>query len=481
MPTKLIIPLQHSLDDSSYFSHLFRDKYRIIFELIISALKYFSTFLMYSATFQIKSSSDSKFFIRNMKLLNSTNKITIDLNSEHQRTVLINEFFGELDAYIDAVEESIAIRQFFHSTDPTFHDGKTFHVLVLVPYQHQWNLILDDLSLGYHHLSYMLSLPIPIINNLSLDLFDSLLHNRISSFDKLLQYLILLRKRIGLTKRLIQSIKFLFQNKQFKEELFFNSNLNRFIETFSDLSLFSFEFLNLFRKAISLFMPLKLNEIVKFLLKLSNKTLRCLFINILIRFIFKPRAFSRHILLSTLCSIFYLLVLDESYSNDCLMSVAYNIIKRVRKNSSDKEIIEKCFKIHLIPMIINIYREKKNRILPLAFILIYEFCLNMLNYYCSTSLTSSFNVISMNEALLICSCQSCSKLQMFLIDSKNSTLIYDLSENLESDHCLRHTLSKFPMLSMEYKHDSCTGREQTLIISKCSYEQELKQLCFHLR
>ncbi|CAF3808440.1 unnamed protein product [Rotaria sp. Silwood1] len=298
MPTKLIIPFQDSLDDSSYFSHLFRAKYRIMFELIMSALKYFSSFLMYSATFQIK-------------------------------------------------------------TDPTFHDGKTFHVLVLVPYQHQWNLILDDLSLGYHHLSYMLSLPIPIINNLSLDLFDSLLHNRISSFDKLLQYLILLRKRIGLTKRLIQSIKFLFQNKQFKEELFFNSNLNRFIETFSDLSLFSFEFLNLFRKAISLFMPIKLNDIVKFLLELSNKTLRCLFINILIRFIFKPRAFSIHILLSTLCSIFYLLVLDESYSNDCLMNLAYNIIKRVRKNSSDNDIIEKCFKIHLIPMIINIYREKK--------------------------------------------------------------------------------------------------------------------------
>ncbi|CAF3913687.1 unnamed protein product [Rotaria sp. Silwood1] len=83
MPTKLIIPFQDSLDDSSYFSHLFRAKYRIMFELIMSALKYFSSFLMYSATFQIKSSSDSKFFIRNMKLLNSTNKITIDINSEH--------------------------------------------------------------------------------------------------------------------------------------------------------------------------------------------------------------------------------------------------------------------------------------------------------------------------------------------------------------------------------------------------------------
>ncbi|CAF3218149.1 unnamed protein product [Rotaria sp. Silwood2] len=70
---------------------------------------------------------------------------------------------------------------------------------------------------------------------------------------------------------------------------------------------------------------------------------------------------------------------------------------------------------------------------------------------------------------------------MFLIDSKSSTLIFDLSSTLISDHCLRHTLSKFPMLSIEYKHDPCTGREQTLIISKCAYEQEKKQLCFHLR
>ncbi|CAF1399606.1 unnamed protein product [Rotaria sordida] len=481
MPTKLIIPLQHPLDDSPYFSYLFREKYRIIFELIISTMKYFSSFLIYSATFQMKNSSNSIFIIRNIKLLNSINEITINLDSEYQQTVLTNEFLGELDSYVDAVEESMAIRQFFHSTDPTFHDGKTFHVLVLLPYQHQWNLILDDPSLGYHHLSYMLSLPISMINNLSLDLFNSLLHNRISSFDKLLEYLILLRNRIGLTKSLIQSIKFLFQNKQFKEELFFNSNLNHFIETFSDLSLFLFEFLNLFRKAIILSMPTKLNEIVKFLLELSNKTLRCLFINILIRFIFKRRAFPRHILLSTLCSIFYLLILDESYSNDCLIILAYNIIKRIRKNSSDNEIIEKCLKIYLIPMIIKIYREKKNQNFPLAFVLIYEFCLNMLNYYCSTSLTSSFNIISINEALLICSCQSCSKLQMFLIDSKNSTLMYDLSENLISDHCLRHTLNKFPMLSMEYKHDPCTGRAQTLIISKCFYEQELKQLCYHLR
>ena len=87
----------------------------------------------------------------------------------------------------------------------------------------------------------------------------------------------------------------------------------------------------------------------------------------------------------------------------------------------------------------------------------------------------------LNEALLICPCHSCAKLKDFLIDSINSTLIFDLSSNLVPDHCLRHTLSKFPMLSIEYKHDPCTGREQTLIISKRAYEQEQKQLCFHLR
>jgi hypothetical protein len=59
--------------------------------------------------------------------------------------------------------------------------------------------------------------------------------------------------------------------------------------------------------------------------------------------------------------------------------------------------------------------------------------------------------------------------------------MFDLSTSIVPDHCLRHTLSKFPMLSIEYKHDPCTGREQTLIISKCGYEQEQKQLCFHLR
>ncbi|CAF4810846.1 unnamed protein product, partial [Rotaria sp. Silwood2] len=38
-----------------------------------------------------------------------SNEITIDLNSEHQRKILTNEFLGELHVYIDALEKSIAL------------------------------------------------------------------------------------------------------------------------------------------------------------------------------------------------------------------------------------------------------------------------------------------------------------------------------------------------------------------------------------
>jgi len=344
----------------------------------------------------------------------------------------------------------------------------------------------------------MLSLPTNSLNTLCLNLFDCILRDKtspISSFDHLIHYLILLHARVGLTPKLIQLIKILFQNKQFKDELFSNEKLsywlNRLVESFHDWSMFSMEFFDLFRKTISSSMPTKLNEIIQFLLHFSNKTFRTLFINTLLRYIFKRRALPRHILLSTLCSILHLLIIDGSYSLDCLLSLAFNIIKRIRKTSLENEIIEKCFKIHLIPMLINIYRDIKEKekkfhsiisISP-AFVLIYEYCLNTLNYYCSASASSSspLNIITINEALLICPCTSCARLQIFLVDPKNSTLIFDLTTNLIPDHCLRHTLSKFPMLSIEYKHDPRTGREQTLIISKCGYEQEQKQLCFHLR
>ncbi|CAF1142206.1 unnamed protein product [Rotaria sordida] len=499
MPNKLIIPFQHSLDYSPYFSILFRDKYRITFELIIKAMKYLSSFLIYSAIFQYDKSlvnrSNSRFFIHDLKLLNPTNEITLDLNSQHERTVIPNEFLGELHIYVDAFEQGVSQQQLLNNDNIIFRNNNTkYYVLVLIPYQYQWDLLLDDHSFAYHHLSYMFSLPTNSLNNLCLDLFDCILRDKIHSiysFDKLIYYIILLRNRFGLTSKIIQLIKILFQNKQFKDELFSNNNnlnywVNRLVESFSNWSMFSIEFLNLFRKIISLSMSTKLNEIIQFLLQFSNKILQTLFINILLRYIFKPRAYSRHISLSTLCSIFHLLIIDGSYSNDSLFILAYNIIKRVRKTSSENEIIEKYFKIHLIPMLINIYRDKQhnsNNSLSPAFILIYEYCLNTLNYYCSSTLSSSssLNIISINEALLICPCTSCARLQMFLIDSKSSTLIFDLSSTLIPDHCLRYTLSKFPMLSIEYKHDPCTGREQTLIISKCAYEQEQKQLCFHLR
>jgi hypothetical protein len=344
----------------------------------------------------------------------------------------------------------------------------------------------------------MLSLPTNSLNNLCLNLFDCILHDRMSTislFDQIIRYLILLYHRFGLTSKIIELIKILFQNKQFKDELFSNKNLyywlNRLVETFDHWSMFSIEFVDLFRQVISSSMPTKLNEIIQFLLQFSHQTLRALLINILLRYIFRRRALPRHILLSTLCSILHLVILDGSYSIDSLLCLAYNIIKRIRKTTYENEIIEKYFKIHLIPMLINICRdiqekEKKHHsiisVSP-AFILIYEYCLNKLNYYCSSGFTSSalLNVISINEALLICPCQSCARLQVFLLDPKSSTLIFDLSSNLIPDHCLRHTLSKFPMLAIEYKHDPCTGREQTLIISKCAYEQEQKQLCFHLR
>ena len=373
-----------------------------------------------------------------------------------------------------------------------------YHCLIIIPYPYQWDLLVDDHLLACHHLSYLLSLPTNSLNNLCLNLFECILRNKgslIGSFDQLIHYLILLRDRFGFKSKLIQLIQILFQNKQFQGELFSNTKLyywlNCLVETFSNWSTFFIEFLGLFLKIINLSMPTKLNEIVQFLLQLPNKTLRALLINALIQFIFKRRTVSKHILLSTLCSIFHLLTIDQSYSNDALLTLAYYIIKRVRKTSSENEIIEKYLKIHLIPMLINIYRDKQEKEKRFhkkistspAFILIFEYCLNTLNYHCSSISSSSFpfNIISINEALLMCPCTSCTRLQMFLIDPDSSTLMFDLSTTLIPDHCLRYTLSKFSKLSIEYQHDPCTGREQTLIISKYAYEDEQKQLCFHLR
>ena len=365
-----------------------------------------------------------------------------------------------------------------------------YDVLAIIPYERQCDLLLDDHSLAYHHLSYMLSLPIHSFDEISLNFLECFLRDRISSnysFEKLIDYLIILRHRFGLTTKIVELLHLLFENKHFREQVFVKRDLdtclNHLIESFQSWPIFFIEFLDLFRQILSSFMPTKLTEIVQFLLQLSHRTLRALLINVLIRFVFRIRALPRHILFSTFCSILHLLIVDGSYSVDTLLVLAYNIIKRVRKTSSDNEIIEKYFKIHLIPMLIHIYRQIKGLPVSPAFILIYEYCLNTLNYYCSLPVTSSspLNIISVNEALLMCPCASCTRLQAFLLDPKHSTLIYDFSSSITPDHCLRHTLSKYPMLSLEYKHDPCTGDEQTLIISKCGYEQEQKQLCFHLR
>ncbi|UJR08135.1 hypothetical protein I4U23_012411 [Adineta vaga] len=506
MPTKLIIPIQHPVDYSPYFSMLFRDKYRTIIEILMTAMKPCFSFLVYSATLQhdepFGKRADSRLLIHSLELLNTTDQFTLDLDVQHERTIIPNEILGELHMYIDSFEQAGGRQQVVPTGEQIFRNYSKFQVLLIIPYEYQWDLLLDDHSFACHHLSYMLSLPTRSLNNLSLNLLHCILSDKTSSpilsFDQLIHYLIILRTRVGLTPKLVQLIKLIFQHKQFKDELFSNEKLyqwlNQLVQSFESWPMFYMEFLELFRKTISSSMPTKLNEIIQFLLQFSNEILRNLFINTLLRSIFKRRALPRQILLSTLCSLLHLLIVDGSYAFDSLLNLAYHIIKRIRKISVDDEIIEKYFKMHLIPMLINIYRDVKKKekkihsIIPLspAFILIYEYCLNTLNYYCSSngsfsSSSSSLNVISMNEALLICPCTSCARLHSFLIDSKISTLIVDVSSNLVPDHCLRHTLNKFPMLSIEYQHDPYTGREQTLIISKCGYEQEQKQLCFHLR
>lgn len=108
MPKKLLIPLQNPVDYSPYFSILFRDKYRLALQIIMTALKYSSSLLAYSAMFQYEKSvddpSESRFLIHHVKLLNTTNKITLDLHPQHERTIIPSEFLGELNSYIDTFE-----------------------------------------------------------------------------------------------------------------------------------------------------------------------------------------------------------------------------------------------------------------------------------------------------------------------------------------------------------------------------------------
>lgn len=109
MPNKLLISLQNPVDYSPYYSILFRDKYRIILDLILSTMKYFPSFLIYSATFQYDKSlvhgSNSRYFIHEFNLLNKSNQIVLDLNATHERTVLPNEFLGDLHLYTHEFEK----------------------------------------------------------------------------------------------------------------------------------------------------------------------------------------------------------------------------------------------------------------------------------------------------------------------------------------------------------------------------------------
>ncbi|CAF2966302.1 unnamed protein product [Rotaria sp. Silwood2] len=80
----------------------------------------------------------------------------------------------------------------------------------------------------------------------------NILHDKtssISSFDQLIRYPYRLPDHVILTSKIIQFIKILFQNKQFKDELFSSQKLyywlNRLVESFHDWSMFSMEFLDL--------------------------------------------------------------------------------------------------------------------------------------------------------------------------------------------------------------------------------------------
>jgi hypothetical protein len=119
MPNKLLIPLQHSLDYSPYFSILFRDKYRITLELIMTAMKHLPSFLIYSAILQhdepFDKTPESRLLVHNLTLLNTTNEINLDLNSQHERTLMLTEFLGDPLSHIDAFEQAGGHQKVLHT------------------------------------------------------------------------------------------------------------------------------------------------------------------------------------------------------------------------------------------------------------------------------------------------------------------------------------------------------------------------------
>lgn len=488
MPTKLLIPLQHPFDYSPYFSLLFREKYRLTLQFIQLVLQSFSSsFLVYSGQFQKEFSSETRLFVHHLTLFNASSNIALNFDSEHQRTVLPNEFLGELYLYNDAFEQM------------TNRSHSQYHILLLIPWTYQWDLLFDHSDSVYLHLSYMLSLPksLLLINQFCLSLLESLVRDRLSTnllaFDQLIRACLELRDRLGsssLSTRLSKVMKEILQMKSFREQFFSQSNLshdfNRLMEKFDDRIISAMDLAHFFRQLLILSVPMKTTELCTFLRQIGRPSLRAFLINMFIRFVFKRRALPRHVLISTLCSILHLLSVDGSYSSEALLTVAYQIIKRVRKFASEDEILHKGLKTHLIPMLIHIYRDAPSSSpMSPAFAFIYQYSLNKLIYFCSSSSpfspsSTTCPTITDNEALLMCSCYSCQRLANFLRNDQSSTFIYTFSPTNPSSPCLRHSLTQFPFLTWEYQHDPCTGEETTLLISKSVHEQEQKQLCFHL-
>ena len=133
-PSKLLIPLQHPLDYSSYFSILFRDRYRLALELITTVIQSFpSSFLVYSAVIQRDEpsgiTSDSRYLLHSLHLLNTTNEFTLNFPLRHERTFLPNEFLGNLQIYNDTFEQGSHHQELLYNGQSTLTlpiDSKSF-------------------------------------------------------------------------------------------------------------------------------------------------------------------------------------------------------------------------------------------------------------------------------------------------------------------------------------------------------------------
>jgi len=444
LPKKLIIPIQEPFDYSSYYSTLFRQKYRRFFDALFSTIRSIGLFFVYSCSLRM---SSTRFFIDKLKFLTKTSQFHLDFPSEHQRTILPTEFLGELRLYNERFDE----------------EPCQFDAILLIPIINQWDLLIENPSDVYHHLSFMLSKECFDENSVNLlECFLADESKKISSFEKLIE----LMNRLKSIDKMMELLKLLFMRQDFQEDFFENKRLirpiNELINKCRHISEFSHEFLDFYRQCLSQSIPTKLDDIVEFLLQLENQTYRCLLINIFLRFILRKRLIPRQIIFSTLCSIFSLLIIDQSYSTDCLLKFAYYLIKRVRSNSSLIYL-----KSYLIPMICRIYRHLTD--FPPAFFLLYQFSLNYLQTF-QPEPQSPINIITTIESNLLCPCPYCQQLKHFLLDSSNLTLTYPTST---LNQCLARTLQSFQMLSIEYNQTQVT-------ISKSSTQQQQQQLSCYL-